>query len=272
MTGADKQAEFFSLMGAGNFSRVFDALPGVSFFAKNDQFELVCANVPFLQRLGLRSEAEVIGKSDFDLFPTSLAEHYRADDEEVLRRRQPKLNIVELFVNPDGLPDWYLTNKLPVFDRNGKVIGVMGTTQTYRYDDKFTQPYARLEPVVRFIRERYREKITVTEIAAQFGISVRQLVRRFQQTLKMSPHEFIMRLRIKSACEELRHSDRPILDIALSLGFYDQSSFTLQFHQRIGTTPLQYRKQNAHRQSERNARSDNEAASLGSSRERARVQ
>lgn len=245
MTGADKQAEFFSLMGAGTFSRVFDALPGVSFFAKNDRFELVCANVPFLQRLGLRSETQVIGKSDFDLFPKSLAEHYRSDDQEVFQSRLPKLNIVELFVNPDGLPDWYLTNKMPVFDRNGNVIGVMGTTQNYRHNDQFVQPYARLEPVVQFIRERYREKITVTEIAKHFAISPRQLVRRFQQTLKMSPHEFITRLRMKTACEELRNSNRAILDIALSLGFYDQSSFTLQFHQRMGATPLQYRKQNA---------------------------
>jgi len=40
----------------------------------------------------------------------------------------------------------------------------------------------------------------------------------------------------------LSRGDEGILDIALSLGFYDQSSFTLQFRRHMGITPLRYRK------------------------------
>ena len=70
----------------------------------------------------------------------------------------------------------------------------------------------------------------------------RQLDRKFQETIKMSPRDFIMKLRVRAACQALTQSNDKIMDIALSLGFYDQSSFTLHFRKQMGTTPLKYRK------------------------------
>lgn len=239
-----KQTEYIEQISPSSpFYLLFEHLPGISFFAKNAEFELMCANTAFLERLGLTSESEIIGKTDYELFPKSLAEHFRADDEWVLRTGQAKLHIVELFINPDGLPDWYLTNKLAVRGKNGAVIGVMGTTQNYQYDKRFIQPYLQIEPAIDYIRRNFREMISVKEIAEEVGLSVRQLERRFQEILKMSPREFITKLRIKTACEELTRGNDSILQIALSLGFYDQSSFTMQFRQHMGVTPLHYRKQ-----------------------------
>ena len=244
MSSARKQRDFLERMGADSpFYKLFDHLPGISFFAKNTRFELVCANAAFLERLGFAAEADIIGKTDYDLFPKSLADHFRADDAWVIEHRRPQLHIVELFVNADGLPDWYLTNKLPVLDRDGKVLGIMGTTQNYESDKRIIQPYLRLEPAIDFIRERFREKISVKDVAATVHLSVRQLDRRFREVLKMSPQEFITRLRMKTACELLSQGRENILDIAINLGFYDQSSFTMQFRNHLGVTPLQYRKQ-----------------------------
>lgn len=244
MVSALKKQEFIERMAPDSpFYLLFEHLPGISFFAKNRQFELVCANTAFLERLGLRAESEIIGKTDYELFPKSLAEHFRADDEWVVSTGRPKLHIVELFINPDGLPDWYLTNKLPVHDKRGELLGVMGTAQNYQYDKRFIQPYLQIEPAINYIRENFREMIVMKEVAAKAHMSVRQLERRFQEILKMSPREFITKLRMKTACEMLSLSDEPILNIALSLGFYDQSSFTLQFRQHMGAPPLQYRKE-----------------------------
>ena len=224
------------------FYLLFDHFPGVSFFAKNDRFELVCASRSFLERLGCQSESEIIGKTDFDLFPKSLAENFRKDDEWVLAHEKPKLRIVELFINTDGLPDWYLTNKLPVLDKEGAIMGVMGTTQNYQLGKQFIAPYLQIEPAINFIRENFREKISIVDIAAKVNLSTRQLDRRFQETLRMCPQEFLMKLRLKTACSELHGSAKSIMDIALGLGFYDQSSFTLHFRKHMGQTPLQYRK------------------------------
>ena len=239
-----KQEQFLEQMESGKgFYALFEYLPGIAFFAKNDRFEIVCANSAFLERFGFISEKDIIGKTDYDLFPTSLADHFRADDAWVLKHSKPKIHIIELFINTDGLPDWYLTNKLPVMDRHGETIGVMGTTQNYESDKRIIQPYLRIEPAIQFIREHFRNKISVSDVAATVHLSVRQLDRRFREIIKMSPQEFITKLRMKTACELLSRGEEGIPDIALSLGFYDQSSFTFQFRKHLGATPLQYRKQ-----------------------------
>ena len=104
-------------------SALFDDLPGVSFFVKDKEHRLVMVNAGFLPRLGL-SQEELFGKSDFDLFPARLAEHFRRDDREIFHSQKPKLNILELVFNSQGLPDWYLTNKYPLFNDRNDVIGL----------------------------------------------------------------------------------------------------------------------------------------------------
>jgi AraC-like DNA-binding protein len=238
-----QQSRFLEQMDAsGAFYLLFDYLPGVSFFAKTSDFELIFANHAFIERVGVQHEEEIIGKTDFELFPRSLAESFRKDDAWVLQQGQPKLQIIELFVNVDGLPDWYVTNKLPIFGKNREVIGIMGTTQSYLYGKKFIRPYMQIEPAVEFIQNHFREKITIEEVAKTVNLSARQLDRKFQETLKMSPRDFIMKLRLKTACQILTKSSTAIMELALDLGFYDQSSFTLHFRRHMGLTPLQYRK------------------------------
>ena len=238
-----KQSAFLKNMASESaFYMLFDYLPGVSFFAKNKDFELLFASHSFVERLGVQSENDIIGKTDFDLFPKSLADNFRRDDAWVLKHEKPKLKIIELFINTDGLPDWYMTNKLPIFDKKNQIIGVMGTTQSYQYGKEFIQPYLQIEPAIEYIQSHFRKKITVNHIADTVHLSARQLDRKFQETLKMSPQEFIMKLRLKTACSELTSSLKPIMDIALDLAFYDQSSFTLHFRKQMGMTPLQYRK------------------------------
>ena len=95
-----KRTTFLESISADSaFYQLFDHLPGISFFAKNEKFELVCANHAFLERLGFQSEGDIIGKTDFELFPRSLAKHFRIADDYVLTTGKPKLNIVELFIN-----------------------------------------------------------------------------------------------------------------------------------------------------------------------------
>src|SRR5262245_9214160 len=99
-SASDLRSRFLhSLAPDSQFYRMFDHLPGISFFAKNRQFQLMCANKHFMETMGFKNENELVGKEDFDLFPRRLAESFRRDDEEILRTGEPKLNIVELFFN-----------------------------------------------------------------------------------------------------------------------------------------------------------------------------
>lgn len=224
------------------FYRLFDHLAGVSFFAKDRQFRIVCANRQFIERFGFTKETEIIGRDDFDLFPPRLAEHFRRDDEVVLASGKPRLGIVELFFNRQGIPDWFVTNKLPVFDSGGRVIGVMGTTQSYEGRKQVLQPYLRIHRAVDFIREHFRERISIEQLAAIEHISPRQLHRKFIESFSLSPQAFIMKLRIQSACESLQ-SGAQISDTARDLGFYDQSTFTHHFQKHMGITPRKFQRQ-----------------------------
>ena len=67
---------------------------------------------------------QVIGKTDFELFPRALAEKHQADDEEVIARRKQK-RIEEPLLEGDRM-HWLETFKTPVIDENGKVLGTTG--------------------------------------------------------------------------------------------------------------------------------------------------
>jgi len=242
--GSALRSDFIRRVAPGSgFEVLFDQLPGVSFFAKNKDCRIVAANRHFFRRFGFSREADIIGKDDFELFPQRLAEHFRADDEEVMRTGKPKLNIVELFFNQQGIPDWFITNKLPVRDRRGKVIGIMGTTQSYEGKKEVLLPYLQIDRAIAFIRENFRKRISVGELAAMVHLSSRQLHRKFVETFGVSPQAFIMKLRVQAACEILRRDDTPIGVVARDLGFGDQSAFTQHFHRHIGLTPLRYQRQ-----------------------------
>ena len=147
------------------FYRLFDLVPDVSFFARDRQFRLMCASQRFIERFGFRDEAQVIGSDDFALFPSRLADTFRRNDEELMRRGQLKPNIGELFFNEQGIPDWFVTNKLPVRDRRGgRIIGVMGTVQSYEGRREGLQLYRQLDLAVAynagtFSQRRHRGRV-----------------------------------------------------------------------------------------------------------------
>lgn len=200
-------------------------------------------NQNYLARFNLPSEADLIGLTDYDIMPAVLADHFKKDDEEVMRTKEPKLHIIELFFNRQGLPDWYITNKLPVFSRKAKVIGVMGIIRSHAGTHDHNQSYSRIAPAVEYLREHFRDKISIENLAKVAGLSSRQFGRCFAEAYGISPQTFLIKMRVQAACELLRNSNDELADIAMSLGFYDQSSFTLQFRKHMGQTPRRYRAQ-----------------------------
>jgi PAS domain-containing protein len=139
---------------------LFDNLPGITFFVKSLDSILLSGSRSFYERLGYTKEEQMLGKTDFDFFPIHMAEHFRADDKEVMLSKCPKVQIVELFFNRHGIPDWYITNKFPILDVNGQAIGLMGTTQSYTGAKENITPYLLIDKAVEIIRSSFREKST----------------------------------------------------------------------------------------------------------------
>ena len=102
---------------------MIDNIPYVVWM-KDKQGRFVSANKELQNAAGTASVEEVVGKTDFDLWPEAIARHYLHDDEEVMRTKQTKE--LEELMETDGKHFWMHTFKTPVLDAEGKVIGTVG--------------------------------------------------------------------------------------------------------------------------------------------------
>lgn len=108
---------------------VLDTFP-LSVFWKNRQSVYLGCNQNFAQGANLTSTSEIVGKTDDDLpWGTKEASFYQADDRQVIESGVPKLAIEETMTLATGEIRWLETNKIPLRDLNGNVIGVVGTFQ-----------------------------------------------------------------------------------------------------------------------------------------------
>ena len=237
------QQAFLSQLGYQQpFAKLFDYLPGVYLFVKDVDGRFMMGSQCFVEHLGFHQEEEILGLNDFDVFPPQLADNYLRDDAQVMETGQPLIGHVEVFYNEHGILDWFVTNKLPLYDKDGNIAGLMGTLQSYDDKQNLLMPFFELTKVVDYIRSHYQEPITVEQLAKLAHLSSRQLRRKFQSVFNMSVQEFLMKTRIQAASEALLNSNDSILEISLQFGFCDQSAFTQQFRKHLGMTPLKYRK------------------------------
>lgn len=236
------QEEFFARMGGmQQFQRLFEHLPDVHFFAKDREGRSIAASIGVLQRLGCKSEDDFIGKTDADVHPPRTAREIREDDERVMTTCEPLIDRVEALFTRSHAKDWYVTTKLPIFDTEGNVIGIMGFVRPYRRNDRSIPGFERLERVVAHIQENHSEPIKVAHLAKIANTSVRHLHRLFHEVFGMSTENFIVRTRVQAASDDLLMTDKPLSEIAMLHGFCDQSAFSRSFAHHTGETPLKYR-------------------------------
>jgi PAS domain S-box-containing protein len=239
-----RRARLLASLEPGNrFYHLFDFVEGLSFFAKDREGVLLAANRHLVALYGFGSEEQLVGHTDFDLVPRRLAEKYRADDLAIMKQREPVKNLVELFLNRQGIPSWFLTSKIPIISQDDEVLGIMGIIQDYHQYRQKHPGGQDIREAMDYIYRHYREKVSIKGLAEMCGVSVRQFERKFKSYFNLTPQQYIIKMRIHDSCELLRKESFSIGDIAFELGFYDQSSFTVQFKKAMGLTPLQYRKQ-----------------------------
>ena len=107
---------------------ILDAIPQRVFWKDRNISYLGC-NQAFAIDAGLTDPAEILGKTDYELAWKETAEVYRADDKLVMENATPRLNFDQRQSRPDGSTLWLRTSKLPLRDREGNVIGVIGTSE-----------------------------------------------------------------------------------------------------------------------------------------------
>ena len=86
-----------------------------------------------------------------------------------------------------------------------------------------------------------QERLTLTGIAREVGLSAFHVCRLFRRVRGTRLHQYLIRLRLRSALEEVARSCRPLTDIALDAGFSSHSHFTAAFRNEFGSTPSEVR-------------------------------
>ena len=108
---------------------VLDAFPLSVFWKDRESVYLGC-NQLFAITAGMDSPLEAIGKTDFDFACTEdEALGYIAEDQQIMESGLAKLNVEEKITLVSGEHQWIQTNKIPLRDVEGNVIGVLGTFQ-----------------------------------------------------------------------------------------------------------------------------------------------
>ena len=92
-----------------------------------------------------------------------------------------------------------------------------------------------------YLHAHFAENISFAMLAETVGVHPVYLAREFRRTFGRTMGEYVRKLRIETACRKISESDSPFDEIALAVGFYDQSHFSNVFKRLTGTTPAQYR-------------------------------
>lgn len=98
-----------------------------------------------------------------------------------------------------------------------------------------------IKKATEYIAAHFAEEITLTDVADEIHLNPSYLSTLFKQVTGVSFKEYLNRIRIEEAQRLLTNTDYPIMHIAVSCGFSDQSYFTKVFKKHTGLTPKQYR-------------------------------
>ena len=225
---------------------VFDCLGDVLVCTKGCDGRYIAVNKAFVERSSARSAAEIVGKTAWDFFPAQLARVYEEQDQRVIKTRTPLRDELELISRPDGTTGWYLANKFPLFDRDGTLAGVVGTSQDLNTPCGGELELFNLRSTIEFIHDHLEQPLKTEELAKRVELSITQLDRRMKRVFRLSTKKYVMKCRLELATKLLTETNRSLADISAACGFSDQSAFSRHFRSAAKVTPGAYRKTRQH--------------------------
>jgi PAS domain S-box-containing protein len=123
-------------------STLMDNLPDLVYIKDaTGRFRLV--NLAVSKFVGAPEPKEMVGRTDRDFTPAPVADKFNADDRKVMASGRSLINMEELATNASGAARYLLTTKVPIFDKGGKVTGLVGIsrdiTERKEFDSRLQQ-------------------------------------------------------------------------------------------------------------------------------------
>ena len=125
---------------------------------------------------------------------------------------------------------------------NGLIALIMA--EWFRVGTERDTTDARISAALSFIHNNYKRPIMADECAACVGLSRHHFGRLFKAVTGTSVGNYIILMRIRKACSLLKITDKPVNEIARTVGYDDSNYFTRLFKKSMGLAPLDYRHAN----------------------------
>jgi PAS domain S-box-containing protein len=170
---------------------VLDSIPQRVFWKDRNSVFLGC-NKPLANDVGYDDPADMIGKTDYDHSSAAIAEKFREDDLEVIETGIPKINFEEPQIRSDGSTSWLRTSKVPLRNREGEIIGVLGTyediTENKKVEDALMMANRKLNLLSGITRHDIKNQLQALQAyitLSEESIGNPELLREFLEKEKM---------------------------------------------------------------------------------------
>ncbi len=222
--------------------QLFDHLPDIVFFIKDLKGRYLVVNQTLVERCGAKNKPQIIGLTPAAVLGEELGSRYVAQDQQIIENKQPLLQHLELHMQQSRELGWCLTTKIPLVDQSGQCTGLIGVSQDLKLPEANSEMFANIHTAVKYAEDHIENNPSIVEMATMAKMSHYQLDRRMKLVFGLTAGKWLIKTKISMASHQLLTSDLSVLEIALSVGYSDQSAFTKQFKKVTGMSPLQFKK------------------------------
>ena len=148
---------------------------------------------------------------------------------------------LKLHIYPGRSRGWCITKKMPLFGKDGTVVGLIGTSQDLGLLDDLHPAYRQIARIAQHISENYQQNISLKALAEEAGLSLSRVERLFQKVFQHSPRQLLVQCRLSAARTLIEQNPAAkIAAIAYECGYTDHSAFSRQFKSYVGMSPTEY--------------------------------
>ncbi len=137
-----------------------------------------------------------------------------------------------------------LTSQLFIKSSLLRILAVLSGSRLFLPTEKnHDKRVEEIKTVLTYIKENYKEKIYIQDLARQVNMNAQYFCRFFKKSIGRSLMEYINEYRLKQSLRLLKETDLPVTEVCLECGYNNLGNFLRSFKKYTGTTPLQYRKE-----------------------------